>query len=166
MELILSLGSNGGDRLYYLGQGREELRKAFQERQASYIYESAAVDYLQQPSFLNQVIQYDAPQIPPHEILSIILGIEKRMGRTRTIPKGPRTLDIDIIFWGEHKISSHQLQVPHPRWAERSFIYWPLHELPAFNNTLKNIFFCHNRQKEVINDLTLYVPPNPMAKPQ
>ena len=154
MSLILSLGSNLGDRANYLMQTRKELGGIFQEKKASRIYQSKAVDYLQQPPFLNQVIEYQGPSMRPDEILKTILAMEKKFGRVRNIDKGPRTLDIDIIFFGQHKISSKQLQIPHPRWADRPFIYWPLHELPSFQ-TFKDLFF--HRNIEVARDITPYM---------
>jgi 2-amino-4-hydroxy-6-hydroxymethyldihydropteridine diphosphokinase len=65
------------------------------------------------------------------------LRIEKEMGRERDIPKGPRIIDIDILFWGTEQIDVPGLTIPHPRWAERSFVVYPLQELPYFE-TLKN----------------------------
>lgn len=150
MNLILSLGSNMGDRLYYLREGRRKLGQIFYEEKCSDIYESTAVDYTDQPPFLNQVIQYKKPAAKPAEILPIILEIERKLHRIRDIPKGPRTLDIDIIFFGETQIFTPKLQIPHPEWHRRSFVYWPLHDLPAFSY-FKNIFF--QGEEEVPNDL-------------
>ncbi|MCY4643083.1 MAG: 2-amino-4-hydroxy-6-hydroxymethyldihydropteridine diphosphokinase [Bacteriovoracales bacterium] len=152
---ILSLGSNLGNRVRFLEMAKEELGKIFEERKASAIYESAAVDYIQQPPFLNQLIEYKKTDKKPNQILDIILEIEKKFGRTRDIRRGPRTLDIDLIFLGELEISSDKLQVPHPRWIERSFIYWPLHELPSAQ-MLKRLFF--PKKSEVPNNLTPYKP--------
>lgn len=154
MSLILSLGSNLGNRPHYLTEAQNELKKTFREKKASSIYESKAVDYIHQPPFLNQVIEYEIPQMNPYEVLKIILTIEKKYLRVRTIARGPRTLDIDLIFFGNLEVSSDNLQIPHPRWAQRAFIYWPLHELPGFKN-LKPLFF-HHRQ-EVANDLTPFM---------
>lgn len=151
MSMVLALGSNLGDRAQYLAAARAGLSGLFQEQTASALYQSEAVDYLHQPPFLNQVIQYQRPEGDPHQVLTILFALEKRYGRTRDIPKGPRTLDIDLIFFGPMKMSSPTLQIPHPQWAVRSFVYWPLHELPAFPE-LKALFF--RSRWEVANDLT------------
>ena len=155
MSLILSLGSNLGNRANYLTGARNELKNIFQEKKASHIYESEAVDYTHQPPFLNQVIEYERPPMSPHEVLKIILTMEKNFHRTRTINKGPRTLDIDLIFFGSLKVSSPDLQIPHPLWAHRAFIYWPLHELPGFKN-LKSLFF--QSKLSVVNNTVLFNP--------
>ena len=153
MSLILALGSNRGDRVHYLERGRAELSLRWSQIAASRIYESLAVDYCGQPPFLNQLIEYALPPLTPWEVLAAIGGVEKKLGRIRTLDKGPRTLDIDIIFWGTLVLDSERLHIPHPRWAERAFVYWPLHELPGFGE-LKRRFF--HRQGEVPNDLVWY----------
>ena len=157
---IFSLGSNLGNRLRFLESARRELSKVFEERKASNIYESVAVDYTQQPPFLNQLIEYEKSKRTPDKILDIILRIEEKFGRMRSIDKGPRTLDIDLIFLGDIEMSSPTLQIPHPRWAERSFVYWPLHELPSAP-ILKALFF--RRKSEVANDITPYKRPPPLT---
>ena len=139
MSLILSLGSNLGNRHNYLKEGRKELAKIFREVMASKILKSKAVDYINQPDFLNQVIEYHKPQMAAKDILIKILSIEKQLGRTRTIHKGPRTLDIDIIFLGQEQITSQQLCIPHPQWKKRPFIFASLQELPGFQ-VIKNFF--------------------------
>ena len=67
------------------------------------------------------------------------LEIEKKFGRTREILRGPRLIDIDIIFWGLEKIQTQQVVIPHPRWMDRSFVVRPLQELPFFK-TLEKCF--------------------------
>ena len=140
MSLILALGSNIEDRFHHLARARKELARLFRQEGVSHIYESAAVDYCQQAPFLNQVIQYKKPRQRPQQVLDTILTIEHILGRVRTFDKGPRTIDIDIIFRGYTKTSSQRLQIPHPRWAQRAFVYWPLQELPM-GPTLTR-FFC------------------------
>lgn len=129
--MILGLGSNLGDRLANIKNAIAALQHYFTEQAQSKIYASAAVDYLDQPPFYNLVIQYALPSIPPTKALDICLNIEHQLGRQRTIPKGPRNIDIDLLFWGTEQITLPTLQVPHPRWSQRSFVYFPLQELPA-----------------------------------
>jgi 2-amino-4-hydroxy-6-hydroxymethyldihydropteridine diphosphokinase len=96
----------------------------------SRVYQSPAVDYLNQPDFLNQVLQFDTPDMKPDDLMKTLLQIELDLGRKRDISKGPRIIDIDIIFWDTLKIDTEVLKVPHPSWAQRSFIVLPLMELP------------------------------------
>jgi len=77
--------------------------------------------------------------LKPAELIQKILLLEKNMGRKRNIPKGPRIIDIDVIFWGEQLIALPELTVPHPSWSQRSFIVYPLLELP-YSTRLQEVF--------------------------
>ena len=129
--MILGLGANLGDRLANLSAALAALKKHFTWQAQSKIYASAAVDYLDQPPFFNLVAQYALPAMAPEEALQICLSIENDLGRQRIIAKGPRTIDIDLLFWDIQQINQPSLQIPHPRWSQRSFVYFPLQELPA-----------------------------------
>jgi 2-amino-4-hydroxy-6-hydroxymethyldihydropteridine diphosphokinase len=139
MSLIISTGTNLGDRKKNLTVAKQELEKYFDLIASSSIVESAAVDYLNQPDFLNQVLEFKIPQMSPKQTLKQILCIEKSLGRIRDISKGPRIIDIDIIFWGTESININSLTIPHPSWAERSFIAIPLKDLP-FHTTISEYF--------------------------
>lgn len=141
MSLILSLGTNLGDKLENLEKAKKELQKSFQLIQESSIYSSKAVDYEDQPDFLNQVLNFQLPDQNPEQVLHKALEIEKLLGRRRDIPKGPRTVDIDILFWGLETINKPNLVVPHERLFERSFIVLPLKELDIFNTLQQKFSF-------------------------
>lgn len=132
MPLIISLGSNLGDREKNLEQAIKILSSHFKLRAKSHIYESDPVDYIDQPAFLNQLLEFELPLKSPQECLKIILSIEEQMGRVRSIPKGPRTIDIDIIFFGDQFVEEKNLTIPHPLYQNRNFILVPLKELPSF----------------------------------
>lgn len=133
MALIISLGSNLGDRREHLKEARRRLSLRWQLVAESQTYESPAVDYEQQPDFINQVLQFALPWETPHSALAFALEVEKSLGRERLIPRGPRTIDIDILFWGLETLRTPSLVVPHERWHERSFVVRPLSELPFFH---------------------------------
>jgi 2-amino-4-hydroxy-6-hydroxymethyldihydropteridine diphosphokinase len=141
MSLVISLGTNLGDKSQNLELAKIELKKIFKLKQESSVYQSKAVDYTDQPGFLNQILEFDLPVQSPEEVLLVVLGIEKDLGRLRQIPKGPRTIDIDILFWGLETIDLPQLEVPHPRLFERSFIVLPLKELDYFNTLQQKFSF-------------------------
>ena len=143
INLILSLGSNKGNRYQQLQLAKKSLQKVFGNIITSNIYESSAVDYLNQPDFLNQVIEIkvDSSTWKPIKVLNEILKIESFLGRTRTINKGPRNIDIDLLFYGVSKIQQPKLIVPHPRLFERSFIVTPLMELPYYATLSKHFDF-------------------------
>lgn len=137
MSLIIATGSNLGDSLSILREAKEHLCQEFALIAESRIYRSAAVDYEAQPDFFNQVLEFALPESLPDEVMQKLLHIETSMGRQRTQWRGPRTIDLDIIFWGMTSISSDRLIVPHPRWSERSFVVRPLMELPFFQSIEK-----------------------------
>lgn len=137
MSLIIATGSNIGDSLTHLKQARDVLNAEYGLIAESRVYVSSAVEYENQPDFFNQVLELRLPALTPKEVMSRLLEIEKDFGRNRDIPKGPRTLDLDIIFWGTQEIKEAALIIPHPRWSERSFVVRPLQELPFFQTIEK-----------------------------
>ena len=137
MSLIIATGSNIGDSLRILSAAKEELARHFDLLAESRIYISAAVEYLNQPDFYNQVLEFKIPAASPWEVMKKLLEIEKDFGRNRDIPKGPRTLDLDILFWNLESMTTPELTLPHPRWSERSFVVKPLQELPFFQTVQK-----------------------------
>lgn len=139
MSLIIATGSNLGDSKKVLAEAKKILSEKFELIAESRIYTSAAVEYENQPDFFNQVLEFKIPALSPEAVMNMLLEIEQGFGRNRHIPKGPRTLDLDIIFWGMDSIHSDQLTIPHPRWSERSFVVKPFQELPFFQ-TIKKCF--------------------------
>lgn len=140
-SLFLATGTNLGDRLKNLSVAKEFLLQHFEFIAESRIYESPAVDYLNQPDFYNQVLEFKIPFIDANHVMELLLSIEKEMGRNRLIPKGPRLIDIDILFWGDQMIKTDLVQIPHPRLFERSFVVLPLSELPGFKPLQKKFHF-------------------------
>lgn len=138
MSLIIATGSNLGDREKNLDQALEKLKGHFKFVAKSRIYFSAAIEYLNQPDFYNQVLEFEIPESSPEDTMDLILSIEQELGRRRDIPKGPRTIDIDIIFWKTESINAKNLTVPHPAWDQRSFVTLPLQELPYFQEIKKS----------------------------
>lgn len=137
MSLIIATGSNLGDSKKNLTQAKIALSEKFELIAESRIYTSKAVDYLDQPDFFNQVLEFKIPSEDPETVMKTLLKIEQTFGRNRHIPKGPRILDLDILFWGLDTMTSKTLTVPHPRWSERSFVVRPLKELPFFQTIEK-----------------------------
>jgi 2-amino-4-hydroxy-6-hydroxymethyldihydropteridine diphosphokinase len=125
----LALGSNLGDRRANLAGARERLVSAdLHVVRASSIYETAPRDLLNQPWFLNQVVEAETGLFP-RQLLAFAQKIERELGRKRAQPKGPRVIDIDILLFGEAIIHTPDLEVPHPRMLERRFVLEPLAEL-------------------------------------
>lgn len=125
----LSLGSNLGDREAHL---RAALHKLPSDgvilRRISSVYETAPVDLTEQPDFLNLVAEVETA-LSPAKLLAHVQSIERELGRERTVAKGPRTVDIDILLYGRVVVDSVDLQVPHPRMHLRRFVLEPMAEL-------------------------------------
>ena len=127
--VYLSLGSNVGDRAKNLQNAIAALRNAgVQVVQSSSLYETEPVDYLDQPWFLNCAVEAET-ELPALELLRTLRGIESQMGSKKRIAKGPRLIDIDILFYGDEVIDTPELQVPHPRMHLRRFVLEPLAEI-------------------------------------
>lgn len=139
MSLFIATGTNLGDRKANLSEARHLLTQHFNLIAESRIYESPAVDYLNQPDFYNQVLEFSTPKLSPEDVMKLLLQLEKELGRNRLIPKGPRVIDMDILFYDELKRDDESLILPHPRLFERSFVVLPLSELPGFSK-LKEIY--------------------------
>ena len=141
MSLFIATGTNLGERKENLVNAKKILAKYFELIAESCIYESKAVDYTDQPDFYNQVLEFRTPEMSPINCMELLLEIERRMGRNRDIPKGPRLVDLDILFWDNLKIKTDKLEIPHPRLFERSFVVLPLSELPGFNKLQQKFSF-------------------------
>lgn len=126
-EVVLSLGGNKGDREKLLLRAIEALNDHFQLIKVSKIYQTSAWGGVAKGDFLNQLAVIST-EFTPEEVLEVIQEIEADLGRTREEPWGDRTMDIDILYFGENKINTDRLKIPHPFIAERKFILVPLAE--------------------------------------
>lgn len=130
MKLVyIALGSNVGDCEEHLRQARARIESPdLRVLRASSIYETAPRDVEDQPWFLNQVLECET-DLFPRQLLARLQKIEQDMGRKRRMAKGPREIDLDILLFGDAVVKAPELEVPHPRIAERRFVLEPLAEL-------------------------------------
>jgi len=128
VTVYLGLGSNLGDRESHIKNALQELRSVVTLQAISSIYETEPWGFHDQPKFLNAVCMGET-RLTPHALLAAIKAIEQRMGRRPTVRYGPRPIDIDILSFGDHVIQTDELQIPHPRLAERAFVLVPLMEI-------------------------------------
>lgn len=126
----LSLGANLGDRAANLKSAIDRLRDFGEVLAVSSFYETEPVEFTAQPWFLNCVVKLDTEKLPK-QLLAGIFNLEHEMGRERKQNKGPRTIDIDILLFGDSIIESPGLTVPHPAMHERRFVLEPLAEIAA-----------------------------------
>ena len=131
----LALGSNLGDREAHLRETIESLRSPlFEVERISPVYETAPQGFERQGWFLNLVVK-GRTSLMPMQLLAHCRRIERALKRQRTMVNGPRTIDIDILFYSDRVIQSAQLTIPHPRYRERRFVLQPLADLePDFRD--------------------------------
>jgi len=129
-KAYVSLGSNLGDRAGNLLLAvRGMLEASLCVCRLSSIYETEPVSEIEQPAFLNMVAEVGNPLPPPEQVMARLLRIEYSLGRTREVPDGPRTIDLDLLLYGETQSQTQFLMLPHPRLAERRFVLEPLAEI-------------------------------------
>ena len=126
----VGLGANLDDPRRQIEQALEELAALQQTRvvKRSSLYRSAPMGFADQPEFINAVAKLET-RLSAEELVVQMRAIEQRHGRKRTFPNAPRTLDLDLLLFGEERISSPDLAVPHSRMHERAFVLKPLLEI-------------------------------------
>jgi 2-amino-4-hydroxy-6-hydroxymethyldihydropteridine diphosphokinase len=127
---FLGLGSNLGDRVGHLTDALSDLAAdpAISIVIGSSLYESKPVGMVEQPDFLNMVVQVETGH-PPLALLDACLGVEARLGRKRRERWGPRIIDVDVLVYDQLLWKDDRLVLPHPRMHERSFVLTPLAEI-------------------------------------
>ncbi len=128
VRAFLSLGSNLGDRQHYLREAISQLSYDVTVLGISRLYETAPVGGVVQDDFLNVVIEIDT-ELSPLALLDRCQKAEVDANRVRLVRFGPRTLDVDILLYGDSAIDEERLTVPHPRMFERKFVLAPLADL-------------------------------------
>jgi len=143
--VYLSLGSNVGGREQML-QAAINLLNSSRVRitRVSSVYETEPQEQRNQRWFLNLVVEAET-DLFPRQLLARIAKIEQQLGRRRVVAKGPRTIDIDILFYGNFKVDTPELTIPHPRFSGRRFVLAPMVELapelrdPASRRTMRDL---------------------------
>jgi 2-amino-4-hydroxy-6-hydroxymethyldihydropteridine diphosphokinase len=130
--VYIGLGSNVGNREEYLHRAVSEIinRSGAELIAESSILETKAVDFMNQPDFLNMIIKINTA-VEPLRLLEMLLEIEKNLGRIRRFPKGPREIDLDILLYDNMIMNEPSLKIPHPEILNRDFIQYHLLELDS-----------------------------------
>ncbi|MDN3513355.1 MAG: 2-amino-4-hydroxy-6-hydroxymethyldihydropteridine diphosphokinase [Candidatus Brocadia sp.] len=145
--VYIGLGSNMGDRSKYLLSAYDHITaiKGIQPLRLSRFYETAPVGGPPQPMFLNAVLGVKT-NLSPHQLIGRFQHIETLMGRVRTVKWGPRTIDIDILLYGDEIVDDDQLKIPHPLMHTRLFVLEPLVEIapnrvhPVLKKTILQLY--------------------------
>src|SRR3989338_216963 len=137
MEIFLGLGSNVGNREDNLRHAIERLAPEIRLEKQSAIYRTMPMYVKEQPEFLNMTIQAET-ELSAHEVFQKIDTIQKEMGEHRK--NQPRSIDIDLLFYGNEIIETPELTVPHPKIAERAFVLAPLADIaPDFSHPVLGV---------------------------
>jgi 2-amino-4-hydroxy-6-hydroxymethyldihydropteridine diphosphokinase len=128
-RVAIALGSNLGDRAAHLQFAINRLSRVLTNIRVSSMHETAPEGVTEpQPDYLNAVVAGETT-LDPHALLGELLAIERERGRTRVSFRASRTLDLDLILYGDQVIDTPDLTVPHPRYKERAFVTEPLAEV-------------------------------------
>jgi 2-amino-4-hydroxy-6-hydroxymethyldihydropteridine diphosphokinase len=128
--VAIALGSNLGDRAAHLTFALYRLRPVLDHLRVSRFVDTEPVGVGPQPTFLNAAAVGHVT-LGPRRLLEILLAIERDRSRERPFPNAPRTLDLDLILYGQEIVSEPGLTIPHPRFRERAFVLGPLVEIAA-----------------------------------
>jgi len=155
--VYIALGSNVGDRAAMLERAMAAMNSVGIRvlRQSSF-YVTEPVDVPSQAWFLNAVVESETSLLPV-QLLHALLRIEQELGRRRITPHGPRTIDLDILFYGSSVIRSRELEVPHPRLPERRFVLVPLVQIAPE--------FCHPALHKSVTQLLADTPDRSEVRP-
>lgn len=126
VRAYVGVGANLGDAQQSVREAVLRLR-ALGPLRSSSLYRTAPLQALG-PDFINAVVELDTA-LPPFELLAALQAIEAGFGRERPFPSAPRTLDLDLLLHGDHRMQSDRLTLPHPRMHQRAFVLLPLLEL-------------------------------------
>ena len=128
--VAIALGSNLGDRASHLAFALDRLRPILRDLRVSTFIETEAVGVGRQPAFLNGAVIGESTLVP-RRLLAFLLEVERDRGRERPFLNAPRTLDLDLILYGDAVITEPGLSVPHPSFRERAFVLEPLAEIAS-----------------------------------
>jgi 2-amino-4-hydroxy-6-hydroxymethyldihydropteridine diphosphokinase len=126
--VFLGLGSNIGNKENYINKALTFISELYTVKKTSHLYLTEPVGNITQSWFLNCVVEIQT-DVDPKKLLSIFKSIERKLGRTKTMKNGPRTIDIDILFYGDHVIKTKSLVIPHPLIQERLFVLQPIMDI-------------------------------------
>jgi 2-amino-4-hydroxy-6-hydroxymethyldihydropteridine diphosphokinase len=155
--VFLGLGSNIGKKEEYINKALTFISELYTVKKISHLYLTEPVSTIKQDWFLNCVVEIQT-DIDPKKLLFTIKSIEQKLGRIKTVKNGPRTIDIDILFYGDCVLKTKNLIIPHPLIQERLFVLQPMMDInpdiihPVFKRSIHELYHDHPWTEKV----TLY----------
>ncbi len=147
MKAVISLGANIGDPKAQMDIAVALLRQALEVTATSEYFSTKPVSNIEQPDYLNAICIAES-ELPALDLLAVLHGIEKTLGRERLERWGPRTIDLDLIQYGSLLSSADELTLPHPRAHERRFVLEPWHSIDP-----EAILLTHGKISELLEQL-------------
>jgi 2-amino-4-hydroxy-6-hydroxymethyldihydropteridine diphosphokinase len=154
-NVFLGLGSNIGDKKEHINKALTFISELYEIKKISHQYITEPVGNIKQEWFLNCVIEIKT-EIDPKKLLSSVKSIERKLGRTKIVKNGPRSIDIDILFYGDFVIKTKNLVIPHPLIQERLFVLQPMMDLnphfvhPVLKKSIRELYEAHPWTQKVM----------------
>ncbi|MFH1014126.1 MAG: 2-amino-4-hydroxy-6-hydroxymethyldihydropteridine diphosphokinase [Thermoplasmatota archaeon] len=142
--VFLGLGSNIGNKEDYINKALSFISELYEVKKISHLYLTEPVGNIKQDWFLNCVVEIKT-NVDPKKLLSSFKAIERKLGRIKTVKNGPRSIDIDILFYGDHIVNTKNLIIPHPLIQDRLFVLQPMMDI--------NPDFIHPMSKKSIHEM-------------
>jgi len=147
-KVFLGLGSNIGNKEDNINKALACISKVYTIKKTSHLYLTEPVGDIKQDWFLNCAVEIQT-DVDPKNLLFTLKSIERKIGRKKTVKNGPRTIDIDILFYGDHVLNTKSLVLPHPLIQERLFVLQPMMDInpdlihPVFKRSIHDLY--HDR---------------------
>ena len=155
LVVFLGLGSNIGDKEGYIKKALNLISKIAEVKKKSHLYLTEPIGKTKQEWFLNCVVAIET-ELDPKRLLSCLKSIERKLDRVKTVKNGPRTIDIDILFYGDHIVKTKNLVIPHPLLQDRLFVLQPMMDLnpylihPVLKKTIQELYKNHPGKEKVL----------------
>jgi 2-amino-4-hydroxy-6-hydroxymethyldihydropteridine diphosphokinase len=146
--VFLGLGSNIGNKEDNINKALAFISELYIVKKISHLYVTEPVGNIKQEWFLNCVVEIQT-DVDPKKLLSAIKSIERKLGRTKIVKNGPRTIDIDILFYGDYILKKKNLIIPHPLIQDRLFVLQPMMDInpdlihPVFKKSIHELYHDH-----------------------